>query len=203
MSAGPADPDPPSRPRLWLVRHGETEWATLGRHTGTTDVPLTDLGREQAKTLTPRLAGRAFAAVLSSPRSRALDTARLAGFADRVSVDPDLAEWDYGDDEGRTTADIRADRPGWSIWRNGVRGGEPIEAVAARADRVIARVRALGTDTLCFAHGHVGRIVAARWIGLPPSGGARLALATATISILGWERETPVVARWNDGVDLD
>jgi broad specificity phosphatase PhoE len=202
MSAGSADRDA-RRPRLWLVRHGETEWAALGRHTGRTDVPLTDAGRAQAKMLAPRLAGIPFAAVLSSPLARASETARLSGFADVVTPDPDLAEWDYGEDEGRTTAEIRAERPGWTIWRNAVKGGEAIEAVAARAERVIARARALEGDTLCFAHGHVGRILAARWIGLPPSAGSRLALVTATISILGWERETPVISRWNDGVDLD
>jgi len=192
-----------ARPRLWLVRHGETEWARLGRHTGRTDIPLTDAGRLQARTLGPRLAGLPFAGVLSSPLSRALDTARLAGFAEWVATDDDLREWDYGADEGRTTEAIRAERPGWTIWRNGVRGGEAIEAVAARADRVIARARARDGDTLVFAHGHVGRILGARWVGLPPSAGSRLALSTATISILGWDRETPAISRWNDGVDLD
>jgi broad specificity phosphatase PhoE len=193
----------PARPRLWLVRHGETEWARLGRHTGHTDIPLTDTGRAQARSLASRLAGLEFAAVLSSPLVRAAETARLAGFDGIVTADPDLREWDYGDDEGRTAVEIRSERPGWTIWRNGVRGGEAIEAVAARADRVIARARALEGDTLAFAHGHVGRILAARWVGLPPSAGARLALATATISILGWDRETLVISRWNDGVDLD
>jgi len=196
-------PNDAARPRLWLVRHGETEWARLGRHTGHTDIPLTEAGRAQAEALRARLAGHPFGAVVSSPLSRALDTARLAGFADRVEIDADLREWDYGKEEGRTTIVIRAERPGWTIWRNGVRGGEAIEAVAARADRVIARARALEGDTLVFAHGHVGRILGARWIGLPPSAGARLALATATISILGWEREAPVISRWNDGTDLD
>jgi probable phosphoglycerate mutase len=190
-------------PRLWLVRHGETEWARLGRHTGHTDIALTETGRAQARLLAPRLAAVTFAAVLSSPLARAAETARLSGFGGGVVLDPDLREWDYGDDEGRTTLEIREERPGWSIWRNGVRGGEAIEAVAARADRVIARARALEGDTLVFAHGHIGRILAVRWVGLPPSAGARFALGTATISILGWERETPVISRWNDGVDLD
>jgi probable phosphoglycerate mutase len=191
------------RPRLWLVRHGETEWARLGRHTGHTDIPLTEAGRAQAASLAPRLAGLTFAAVLSSPLERASETARLSGFGDGLGLDPDLREWDYGDDEGRTTLEIREERPGWTIWRNGVRGGEAIEAVAARADRVIARARGLEGDTLVFAHGHMGRILGARWVGLPPSAGARFALATGTISILGWERDTPVISRWNDGVDLD
>jgi len=198
-----APPEAPARARLWLVRHGETEWARLGRHTGRTDIPLTDAGRAQAAALAGRLAGVEFAAIVSSPLARATETARLAGFEGRMALDPDLREWDYGDDEGRTSLEIREERPGWTIWRNGVRGGESIEAVAARADRVIGRARALEGDTLAFAHGHVGRILAARWIGLPPSAGSRLALATATISILGWERETAVISRWNDGIDLD
>ena len=196
-------PELPARPRLWLIRHGETVWARLGRHTGHTDVPLTEIGRAQATALGPRLAGLPFATVVTSPLTRAAETARLAGFDGGLTLDPDLREWDYGDDEGRTTLEIRAERPGWTIWRNGVRGGEAIEAVAARADRVIARARTQEGDTLIFAHGHVGRILAARWVGLPPSAGARLALATATISILGWERETPVISRWNDAIDLD
>ena len=197
---GPGTSPPP---RLWLVRHGETEWARLGRHTGHTDIPLTDTGRAQAAALAPRLAGHAFETVLSSPLIRALDTARTAGFGDRVTLEPDLREWDYGADEGRTTIEIREERPSWSIWRHGVRDGESIESVAARVDRVIARARTGSGDTLAFAHGHVLRVLAARWIGLPPTSGARLALGTGTISILGWERETPVVSRWNDGIDLD
>jgi probable phosphoglycerate mutase len=202
MADLPPDPGSPPRPRLWLVRHGETEWARLGRHTGHTDIPLTERGRAEAETLRPRLAGIPFAAVLSSPLLRASETARLSGFGDLVRTEPDLREWEYGADEGRTTTDIRVERPGWTIWRNGVKGGESIEAVAARADRIIARARGLEGDTLVFAHGHVGRILGARWVGLPPSAGARLGLATATISILGWERETAAIIRWNDGLDL-
>jgi probable phosphoglycerate mutase len=189
------------RPRLWVVRHGETEWARLGRHTGRTDIPLTDAGRDQARSLVPRLAGVPFALVLSSPLARAFETAQLAGFAGRVEQDPDLREWDYGQDEGRTTAEIREERPGWSIWRNGVRGGEPIEAVAARVERVIGRARSAEGDVLAFAHGHVLRILAARWIEQPPRFGGRIALGTATLSILGWEREAPVIERWNDAGD--
>ncbi|MBA3875723.1 MAG: histidine phosphatase family protein [Anaerolinea sp.] len=203
MSNLPPETRSGGRPRLWLVRHGETEWARLGRHTGHTDIPLTDAGQAQAEALAPRLAGLAFAAVLSSPLSRALATARLAGFGDRAILDPDLREWDYGTDEGRTTAEIRAERPGWTIWTHGVRDGETIDAVAARVDRVIARSRTLDDDTLCFAHGHVLRVLAARWLGLGPTAGALFALGTATISILGWERETPVISRWNDGIDVD
>ena len=190
-----------TRPSLWLVRHGETEWARLGRHTGRTDIPLTDLGREQAAAVARRLVNHEFATVVSSPLSRALDTARLAGFGDRVRTDDDLLEWDYGLDEGRTTAEIRVERPGWTIWRDGPAGGEAIESVAARVDRVIARARATETDTLVFGHGHVLRVLAARWIDQPPSEGRLFALSTATVSVLGWEREQPVIERWNDMAD--
>lgn len=186
------------RPRLWLVRHGETEWARLGRHTGRTDIPLTKLGRAQAEALATRLAGRPFALVLSSPLTRALETARLAGFSDRVETTDDLLEWDYGADEGRTTAEIRADRPGWTIWRDGPKVGETIRHVGTRVDRVIALTRRQPGDVLVFAHGHVLRILAARWLGAPPSKGQMFALSTATLSILGWEREQPVIERWND-----
>lgn len=190
-------------PSAWLVRHGETEWARDGRHTGLTDVPLTGGGRRQASDLVPRLAGHSFAAVISSPLARAHDTAILAGFGDRVQVDPDLVEWDYGADEGRTSADIRVERPEWTIWDEGPLRGETIEQVAQRADRVIARVRATAGVTLCFAHGHILRILAARWLGLDPAAGALFALDTATISILGWDRDSPAIRRWNDGIDLD
>jgi broad specificity phosphatase PhoE len=186
------------RPQLWLVRHGETEWARLGRHTGRTDVPLTELGRSQATAVAAKLVGHRFALVLSSPLSRALDTARLAGYASRVETTDDLLEWDYGADEGRTTADIRVDRPGWSIWDDGPKNGESIEAVALRVDRVIARVRAHAGDALLFAHAHVLRILAARWIDGPPRLGRSFALSTATVSVLGWERDQPVVERWNE-----
>ena len=183
---------------MWLVRHGETEWAKLGRHTGRTDIPLTELGRAQAESLAARLAGRPFALVLSSPLSRALETARLAGFADRVQTSDDLLEWDYGADEGRTTPEIRADRPGWSIWGDGPKDGETIRHVGTRADRVITLARAQAGNVLVFAHGHVLRILAARWLGLAPAKGQLFALSTATLSILGWEREAPVIERWND-----
>jgi broad specificity phosphatase PhoE len=185
-------------PDIWLVRHGETEWARLGRHTGRTDVPLTELGREQARLVTARLAGVSFALVLSSPLARAFETALLAGFGDRVEPDPDLVEWDYGAYEGRTTSEIRSATPGWSIWRQGPVGGETIDEVAARADRVIARARSVEGNVLLFAHGHVLRILAARWLGLPPSEGRLFALSTATVSILGWEHGAPVIVRWNE-----
>lgn len=187
----------PARPRLWLVRHGETRWAAEGRHTSTTDVPLTARGRAQAVALASSLAGHAFGAILSSPMRRALETCRLAGFGDRATIDADLAEWAYGADEGRTTAQIRRDRPGWSIWRDGPLEGETIEHVAGRADHLIARARSTTGDTLCFGHGHQLRILAARWVGLAPAEGRLLLLEPASISILGWERETAVIERWN------
>ena len=189
-----------ARTRLWLVRHGETEWARLGRHTGRTDIPLTERGREEARSLAARLAGHDFSVILASPLSRALDTARMAGFADRVETTDDLLEWDYGADEGRTTADIRTERPGWTIWSAGPKDGETIGDVSRRVDRVVARVRAMqdGDNVLAFAHGHVLRVLAARWLGLPGASGRLFALSTATLSILGWEREAAVVERWND-----
>jgi broad specificity phosphatase PhoE len=187
-----------ARPDLWLVRHGETEWARLGRHTGRTNVPLTDAGRAQAVALGHRLAGHAFSLVLTSPLSRASETARLAGFGGVAIPDPDLGEWDYGALEGRLTADIRVDHPGWSIWTGPWPAGETIDQVAARADRVIGRVRAARGHVLVFAHGHLLRVLAARWLDLPPTDGALFALGTATTSILGWEHEQPVVETWNE-----
>lgn len=189
---------------LWLVRHGETEWARLGRHTGRTDIPLTDVGREQARVLGRRLTDHRFGLVLTSPLSRAAETASLAGYGTVAQPDPDLMEWDYGSLEGRETAEIRAAFPGWTIWHGPWPGGETIGDVAARADRVVARVRAghLGGDALVFAHGHLLRILAARWLGLPPESGGWFALDTGTISVLGWERELPVVRAWNAGDPL-
>lgn len=186
----------------WLVRHGETEWARLGRHTGRTDVPLTETGRRQAVALGRALAGHDFELVLTSPLSRAAETASLAGFAGRAVTDADLMEWDYGDLEGRLTADIRADLAGWTIWRGPWPGGETIEEVAARADRVVVKLRAATGDVLVFAHGHLLRILAARWLDLPPMDGGRFALSTATISVLGWEHETPVIESWNEDCHL-
>jgi probable phosphoglycerate mutase len=187
---------------VWLIRHGETEWARLGRHTGRTDVPLTDTGRAQAGALGRRLAGRAFHLVLTSPLSRASETADLAGFGAVVHRDPDLLEWDYGALEGRLTVDIRDDYPGWTIWRGPWPDGETIDEVAARADRVVTRVRGAAGESLVFAHGHLLRILAARWLGLPPTAGGLFALGTATVSVLGWERETPVIEAWNEDCHL-
>jgi len=183
--------------KLWIVRHGETTWARLGRHTSRTDVPLTVHGQDDARRIGRELQGHRFALVLSSPKRRAFETARLAGFADRAEVTEDLLEWDYGADEGRTTPEIRADRPGWTIWHDGPRDGETARHVAARVDRVIARARDQPGDTLAFAHGHVLRALTARWLDLPVRDGRLFELGTATISVLGWEREQPVIERWN------
>ena len=185
--------------QIWLVRHGETEWAKSGRHTGRSDIPLTDVGRRQAEALAGRLAGHPFALVLTSPRSRATETAQLAGFPDAI-LEPDLGEWDYGEFEGRTTPDIRTEIPEWSIWTGPWRKGETVEDVGRRADRVIERCLdpAIDGDALLFAHGHLLRVLAARWIRLPAEAGRVFALGTATIGILGWERETRVIETWNE-----
>ena len=180
-----------------LVRHGETEWSASGRHTGRTDVPLTALGRRQAEALGRCLAPWRFARVLTSPLQRAAETCRLAGLGDRAELREDLREWDYGDYEGRTTPDIRRERPGWTVWTGGVPAGETVEEVGARADRIIGEVRGAAGPVALFAHGHVLRVLAARWVDLPPDHGKSLALDTATVSVLGYERETPVIVRWN------
>jgi probable phosphoglycerate mutase len=185
--------------RLFAVRHGETDWSLSGRHTGRTDVPLTEAGRERAKKIGDALAGYKFALVLTSPLARARDTAALAGFSDAI-VEDDLREWDYGDYEGRTTLDIREEQPGWFLWHDGVPNGETIEEVAARADRVIARVRGVEGDVLVFAHGHILRVLAARWLDLEPGFGRHLILAPATLSMLGHEREEPAIEVWNSPV---
>jgi broad specificity phosphatase PhoE len=180
-----------------LARHGETEWSRDGRHTGRTDVPLTENGRGEARLLGQALAEWSFGRVLSSPLARALDTCRLAGLGDSVETTDDLLEWDYGEYEGITTAEIRERRPDWSLWRDGCPGGERPEDVGRRADWVVAQLADAQTDVALFAHGHILRVVAARWLGLGPEAGALLALSTATISVLGYERETRVVRRWN------
>lgn len=189
--------------RLILVRHGETDWSAAGRHTGWTDLPLNANGIRQADLLAVRLAGRRFIRVLSSPLARAFETCRIAGLADGAIVTPDLREWNYGDYEGLTSDEIRAERPDWTIWTGGVRGGETIDDVAARVDRVIASAIEAGGDVAIFGHGHCLRILAARWLGLEPAGGALLELSTATLSRLGWERERRVVELWNDSSHLD
>jgi probable phosphoglycerate mutase len=179
-----------------VVRHGETEWSAALKHTSSTDVPLTPAGRQRAQELGAELAGRRFAIVLCSPLARARETAALAGFPAPI-IDPDLHEWDYGEYEGLTTDEIRAMTPGWNLWRDGCPGGETPEQVAARADRVLERPRAAAGDTLVFAHGHILRVLTARWLAMPPAAGARFALAAGSLGVLGWERETEVVWRWN------
>jgi broad specificity phosphatase PhoE len=182
---------------LVMVRHGETAWSLSGRHTGRTDIPLTERGAAQAAALAERLAGRAFALVLTSPRARARQTCELAGFGDVAEVLDDLAEWDYGDYEGLTTAEIRAERPGWTLWDDGAPDGETAALVAARVDRVLARVRAAEGDVLVFSHGHLLRVLAARWLGLEAAAGRYFVLDPASFSVLGWEREQPVIAGLN------
>ena len=183
---------------IWLIRHGETAWSLSGQHTGRTDVPLTPEGVRQAERLGRRVVGKRFALVLTSPRARARETCRLAGLAGAAQVDDDLAEWDYGALEGRTGAEIRAGMPGWTIWAGPVPGGETAAQVGARADRVLARARAAGGDVALFAHGHLLRVAAARWLGLSPAEGRLFALDTASVSVLGSEQDTPVIRSWNE-----
>ena len=186
------------RPDLWLIRHGETEWSASGRHTGRTDIPLTAEGIRQARSLGRYLAGRSFALVLTSPLSRAADTCGLAGYGDVAQPSEDLLEWNYGEAEGRTTAEMRAQHPGWSVWTSGPPGGETVEEVGRRTERVIARALEASGAVALFAHAHVLRILAARWLRLPPGDGRLFALGPASLSVLGWEREARVISRWND-----
>ncbi len=187
-------------PDLWIVRHGETEWSESGRHTGRTDVPLNEEGRRGDKALGQLLGGKQFALVLSSPLSRALETSRLAGYDESVKTTDDLLEWDYGVYEGRTTRDIRRDIPGWLVWNSEAPGGETAAEVAERTRRVIDRVLQVeGGDVALFAHGHVLRILAATWLGLPPEAGRLFALAPATVSVLGYEHDYRVIGVWNVG----
>jgi broad specificity phosphatase PhoE len=182
---------------LWLIRHGETEWSVSGAHTGRTDLPLTATGETKARAIAARLAGRDFALVLTSPLQRARRTCELAGFGPRAQDEPNLLEWDYGSYEGRTTAEIQRDRPGWSLFRDGVPNGETIEQVAVRAQAVIDRAMRAPGDVALFAHGHILRILTACWLTLPPAAARLFALGTAGISTLGYERENRVIARWN------
>lgn len=186
-----------ARHEIWLIRHGETEWSRSGQHTGRTDVPLTPTGERQGLALGRHLAGRRFALVLTSPLARARETCRLAGYGAVAAVTDDLREWDYGRYEGRRTDEIRQEIPGWSIWTAGVPGGETVDQVGERTRRVIDRAAAAGGDVALFAHGHVLRILAAVWLGLPPSDGRLFTLETAALSILGYERETRVIRVWN------
>jgi probable phosphoglycerate mutase len=210
---------------LWLVRHGETEWSLSGAHTSRTDIPLTEHGRKRAEELRDYLKGVKFDAVFVSPMQRARETCAIAGFGDVAKVDEGLREWDYGIYEGKTTKEIQAEIPGWSVWKNEIVGGETVEHVGERADRVIMQAlvadmpvpwkasapssgkvalfaHAPGSGKVAlFAHAHILRILAARWIGLAATGGALLALGTGSVSVLGWERETRVIQSWNRGFE--
>jgi broad specificity phosphatase PhoE len=203
---------------LWLVRHGETAWSAEGRHTGRTDIPLTGNGRRQAAVLGKFLAGTKFAAVRCSPLLRAKETCEIAGYGGVAVVDEGLREWDYGVYEGRTTQEIQAEIPGWSVWKDAIAGGETVEQVGARADGAIARALSAGggpmsqsrdvghpTDDVVrvalFAHAHILRILAARWIGLEARDGSLFVLGTGSVSVLGWEKETRVIRGWNRGFE--
>lgn len=190
-------------PDLWLARHGETAWTISRQHTGKTDLPLTPNGERQAEALGRRLAGQRFDLVLSSPLTRARDTAELAGFGDAVAVDELFSEYDYGDYDGVTTADIRKERPDWDIWRDGCPGGETTADVAARADRLIERLRAAGENVLVFGHGHMSRVLAARWLGMDGAAARHLIMGTATLSIIGEEHGHPAIRLWNDASHLE
>ena len=183
--------------RLVLVRHGETEWSRDRRHTGRTDVPLTDEGVAEAAAVRPRIEGYSFVRVLSSPLSRALETCRLAGLGDRAEKRDDLLEWDYGEYEGITTAEILQSRPGWVLWRDGCPGGESPADVGARVDRLLAGLASTDGDVAVFGHGHTLRVLTARWLELPPAGGSRFALETGTVSVLGWEHDWHTIRSWN------
>ncbi len=183
--------------RIWLIRHGETEWSLSGQHTGRTEIPLLELGERRAVAVGRELGGKKFALVLTSPRQRARETARLSGYGGVAEVDDDLQEWDYGAYEGITTKDIQKTAPGWSIWQGPVPQGETIEQVAARADRAIRRAEGVAGEVAFFAHGHILRVLAARWLGLDPTAGRLFALDTGSIGILGYERATAVISQWN------
>jgi broad specificity phosphatase PhoE len=185
----------------FLVRHGETAWTVTRQHTGRTDLPLNEEGVRQAGLVGEALGGRHFGLVLTSPLRRARETCDLAGFGDQAQDREELAEWDYGDYDGRTTAEIRAERPGWSLWSDGAPGGESAVEIGRRADRVIAELRAAQVDALVFGHGHQLRVLAARWLGLEPADGRLFALSTGSISILGYERENAVIRRWNEPLE--
>ena len=187
-------------PVICLVRHGETAWSLTGQHTGLSDLPLTERGERAARALVPRLREPRFTLVLTSPLQRAVRTCELAGFGAVAQVDADLCEWNYGAYEGRRTAEIRAERPDWDLFRDGCPGGESAHDVSRRADRIVARVRAAGGNVLLFSSGHFLRVLSARWLGLAPDGGRLLVLGTASVSALGYEHDErePVVRLWND-----
>lgn len=186
-------------PQIYIVRHGETEWSASGRHTSRTDLPLTPRGEEAARGLGARLKGRTFARVLTSPRTRARRTCELAGFAGVCEIDEDLAEWDYGDYEGLTTAEILQRDSRWNLFRDGCPKGESVAQISARADWVVLKLRQINGDVLLFSSGHISRVVAARWLGLEAAAGRLLVLSTASLSILGYEHslDEPAVRLWN------
>ena len=185
-----------------IVRHGETEWSLSGQHTSRTDLPLLPQGEDRAREVGADLSGRTFALVLCSPLLRARQTCELAGFGDIAELTDDLREWDYGEYEGLTTPQIREQNPAWNLWRDGCPGGELPAQVGARADRALERLRTAGGDALAFAHGHILRVLTARWLAMEPSAGARFKLAAGGLSVLGFERETEVLERWNVGTGL-
>jgi broad specificity phosphatase PhoE len=187
----------PANPEVVLVRHGETEWTREGRHTGKSDIPLTEHGRRQAEALRRELAGWRFGLVLTSPLQRAMDTCRLAGYGQAAQTRPDLVEWDYGRYDGLTSKQIAITEPDWSLWRDGGPGGEQPADVGRRVDRIIAEVRRASANVLIFAHGHVLRVLTARWLGQAPAAGQHYALQTAALSVLGYEHENPVIWQWN------
>lgn len=191
---------PDDKTRLWLIRHGETEWSRSGAHTSRTDLPLTQRGRELARRLGVFLGGREFAAVFTSPLQRARDTCELAGYGAAAEIEPNLREWDYGDYEGRSTPEIWREHPEWRLWRDGAPNGETAELVAERARKVIDRALSVRGDVALFSHGHLLRVLATVWTGLEPADGRLLALDTASVSVLGYERETRVISRWNQSV---
>ncbi len=200
-----SDNDAPVQ-RIVLVRHAETEWSLTGQHTGSTDLPLTDGGRDKVRRAAPRLAGQRFTRVLTSPLQRAAETCELTGFAEEAEAHDGLREWEYGDYEGRTTPEIREDHPGWELYRDGAPGGESPEDVQKRVDALVEELCALcrsGGHALLFSHGHLLRALTARWIGLPVQGGRMLDLGTGSISELGWKRELKVLRVWNDRAHLE
>ena len=189
--------------RVFLIRHGETEWSLSGQHTGITDIPLTENGRTMPRLLAPILAKVTFARIFTSPLKRARETCELAGLGERAEIDHDLVEWNYGDYEGLTTKEIHAKTPDWMLFRDGCPGGDGPEDVARRVDSVIGRVRAVEGDVALFAHGHVFRVFAARWIGLPATAGCHFVLDTATVSVLSYYRGVPTIKRWNAPVAVE
>jgi len=190
-------------PSIWMVRHGQTEWSVAGKHTGRRNIPLTPEGEEEARKVGARLQSVSFAAVWTSPLERARKTCELAGFGARAEQVPDLMEWNYGDYEGLTSAEIRAKRPDWHLFRDGCPGGEELKDVVVRADRIVRRLKSVAGNVLVFSHGHLLRVLATVWAGIPAENGSRFGLAPASLSILGWDHASgdPLIDRWNDPTD--